>query len=94
MVFKLIVNALRQPFLMVTLALATLLGGIWAFAQLPVDAYPDLSAPTVEVITQWPGHAAEEVERLITIPLEKALTGRPGWWCCAQSHSTVSPTSA
>ena len=77
MVFKLIVNALRQPFLMVTLALATLLGGIWAFAQLPVDAYPDLSAPTVEVITQWPGHAAEEVERLITIPLEKAFNGAP-----------------
>ncbi|HET9753598.1 MAG TPA: efflux RND transporter permease subunit, partial [Myxococcales bacterium] len=77
MVFSLISAALKQRFLFLVLALATLAGGIWAFSRLPVDAYPDLSAPTVEVITQWPGHAAEEVERLITIPLETAFNGAP-----------------
>ena len=77
MVYRLIANALSQRFLVLTLALATLGGGIWAFSQLPVDAYPDLSPPHVEVITQWPGHASEEVERLISIPLETAFNGAP-----------------
>ena len=77
MVFSLISLALRQRFLVIVVALGTLAGGIWAFSRLPVDAYPDLSAPTVEVITQWPGHAGEEVERLITIPLETAFNGAP-----------------
>jgi len=44
---------------------------------LPVDAYPDLSPPIVELITQWPGHAAEEVERLITVPVEREMNGIP-----------------
>ena len=44
---------------------------------MPVDAYPDLSPPMVELITQWPGHAAEEVERLTTLPLELAMNGTP-----------------
>jgi cobalt-zinc-cadmium resistance protein CzcA len=45
--------------------------------RLPVDAYPDLSPPMVEIITQWPGHAAEEVERLITVPVEVGMNGIP-----------------
>ena len=59
--------------------LAALLAGagIWSFSRLPVDAYPDLSPPMVEIITQWPGHAAEEVERLITVPLEVEMNGIP-----------------
>src|ERR1700751_3058545 len=44
---------------------------------MPVDAYPDLSPPMVELITQWPGHAAEEVERLTTLALELAMNGTP-----------------
>ncbi len=44
---------------------------------MPVDAYPDLSPPMVEVITQWPGHAAEEVERLVTLPIELQMNGTP-----------------
>ena len=44
---------------------------------MPVDAYPDLAPPMVEVITQWPGHAAEEVERLVTIPTEVEMNGVP-----------------
>ena len=42
-----------------------------------MDAYPDLSPPMVEIITQWPGHAAEEVERLITVPIELGMNGIP-----------------
>ena len=51
--------------------------GVHSFRRLPVDAYPDLSPPQVEVVTQWPGHAAEEVERLITVPIEVEMNGLP-----------------
>jgi cobalt-zinc-cadmium resistance protein CzcA len=50
---------------------------MWSLNRLPVDAYPDLSPPNVELITQWPGHAAEEVERLITVPVERGMNGIP-----------------
>ncbi|HKC48487.1 MAG TPA: CusA/CzcA family heavy metal efflux RND transporter [Gemmatimonadales bacterium] len=74
---RVVTSSLRQPFL-VTLLTALLIGvGIWSFSRLPVDAYPDLSPPMVEVITQWPGHAAEEVERLLTVPLEVEMNGLP-----------------
>ena len=64
--------------MVIAAALATLVAGAWAFRKAPIDAYPDLSPPSVELITQWPGHAAEDVERLITIPLETACNGAPG----------------
>ena len=51
--------------------------GIRSLDRLPVDAYPDLSPPMVEIVTQWPGHAAEEVERLITVPIEVGMNGMP-----------------
>ena len=51
--------------------------GTRSLDRLPVDAYPDLSPPMVEIITQWPGHAAEEVERLITVPVEVGMNGIP-----------------
>ena len=74
---RIVATALRQP-LLVLLMTAVLIGvGVWSLQRLPVDAYPDLSPPMVEVITQWPGHAAEEVERLITVPTEIGLTGIP-----------------
>ena len=53
------------------------IGGVISFQRMPVDAYPDLSPPQVELITQWPGHAAEEVERLVTLPLELEMNGAP-----------------
>jgi len=68
-------KALGQPFLVTIFAL-TLIGlGAWSFSRLPVDAYPDLSPTMVEIITQWPGHAAEEVERLVTVPIETEMNG-------------------
>src|SRR5207245_1268571 len=51
------------------------IGGVVSYHRLPIEAYPDVGDVKVEVITLWPGHAAEEVERLITIPLENELNG-------------------
>ena len=78
MIHQIIQMALRQRFVVIAGAVAVLVAGGLAFRDLPVDAYPDLSPPTVEVITQWPGHASEEIERLISIPLETAFNGAPG----------------
>ena len=77
MISRLVSFALRQPFIIVVAAIAMMVWGAWSFQKLPIDAYPDLSPPHVEIITQWPGHASEEVERLVTIPLEIELNGIP-----------------
>ena len=74
---RIVASSLRQRFL-ILLMTAVLLGvGTWSLRRLPVDAYPDLSPPMVEVITQWPGRTAEEVERLITVPVEREMNGIP-----------------
>lgn len=77
MINRIVQFALRQRFLILLLVVALIIGGAISFQRMPVDAYPDLSPPMVELITQWPGHAAEEVERLITIPLEIEMNGVP-----------------
>ncbi len=61
-------------------ALFVLLGvfGWMSWQELSIEAYPDIADTTAQVITQWPGHAAEEVEQQITIPLERVLNGTPG----------------
>src|SRR6202451_2468502 len=59
------------------LALLVAVVGTISFQRMPVDAYPDLSPPLVEVITPWPGHAAEEIERLVTLPIELQMNGVP-----------------
>jgi len=74
---RLVDASLRQPLLVALLALAIIGGGFYSLKRLPVDAYPDVSPPRVGITTQWPGHAAEEVERLITVPLETELNGLP-----------------
>src|SRR5579863_9525775 len=77
MIHRIVQFALRQRFLILLLVAALAIGGAISFQRMPVDAYPDLSPPMVELITQWPGHASEEVERLITIPLEVEMNGVP-----------------
>ncbi|MFI5233058.1 MAG: efflux RND transporter permease subunit [Gemmatimonadales bacterium] len=72
---KIVRAALNQQFLVVIGALLLIGVGSWSFTRLPVDAYPDLSPPMVEITTQWPGHAAEEVERLVTVPIETEMNG-------------------
>ncbi len=77
MIHRIVQLALQQRFLVLMLTVLMIVAGAWSFRQMPVDAYPDLSPPMVELITQWPGHAAEEVERLTTLPLELAMNGSP-----------------
>ena len=77
-IHRIVGASLSQPLLVALIAVAVIAVGIWSFLRLPVDAYPDVSPPLVEITTQWPGHAAEEVERLITVPLEVAMNGLPG----------------
>ncbi|MGN6591286.1 MAG: efflux RND transporter permease subunit [Terriglobales bacterium] len=78
MINRIVQFALRQRFLILILMVLLVVGGAVSFHQMPVDAYPDLSPPLVDIITQWPGHSAEEVERLITLQLELAMNGTPG----------------
>src|SRR5947209_17973672 len=77
MIHKIVQAALRQRFLVLALVIAVTVWGSISFQRMPVDAYPDLAPPMVEIITQWPGHAAEEIERLITLPLEVEMNGVP-----------------
>jgi len=77
MIHRIVQFSLRQRFLVLMMVLLLIVVGIFSFRQMPVDAYPDLAPPMVEIITQWPGHAAEEVERLITLPLEVEVAGAP-----------------
>src|SRR5690349_4401623 len=77
-VHRLVGAALAQPLLVALVGIAVVGVGIWSFLRLPVDAYPDVSPPRVEITTAWPGHAAEEVERLITVPIEVEMNGLPG----------------
>ncbi|HEX7939595.1 MAG TPA: efflux RND transporter permease subunit, partial [Gemmatimonadaceae bacterium] len=74
---RLVESSVKAPLLIALLTLALIGAGIFSLGRLPVDAYPDVSPPRVSLTTQWPGHAAEEVERLISVPLENALNGLP-----------------
>jgi cobalt-zinc-cadmium resistance protein CzcA len=74
---RIVASSLRQRFLVVLLTALLIGAGARSLNRLPVDAYPDLSPPMVEIITQWPGQASEEVERLITVPIELEMNGIP-----------------
>ncbi|MGN6740228.1 efflux RND transporter permease subunit [Dyella sp.] len=74
---RLVAASLGQRLLVLLLVMLLGGAGLHSLRRLPVDAYPDLSPPGVELVTQWPGHAAEEVERLITVPVERGMTGIP-----------------
>ncbi|MEJ0007124.1 MAG: efflux RND transporter permease subunit [Steroidobacteraceae bacterium] len=74
---RIVASSLRQGLLIAVMALLLVGAGSRSLQRLPVDAYPDLSPPMVEIITQWPGRASEEVERLITVPVERQMNGIP-----------------
>src|SRR5262244_2185516 len=78
MVSKLIDAILGQRLLVVSSAILLLIGGLYAFKLLNIEAYPDPSPPTIEVIAQNPAWSAEEMERQITVPIEIQLSGMPG----------------
>lgn len=77
MIHRIVQFSIRNRFLVFMLAGLLIVAGTISFQRMPVDAYPDLSPPMVEIITQWPGHAAEEMERQVTLQLELALNGIP-----------------
>jgi heavy metal efflux system protein len=77
MIRRLVAAALHQPVFVVMLLVLFIATGIAAFRSLPVEAFPDVTDVQVTVITLFPGHAPEEVEKQITIPLEIALSGLP-----------------
>ncbi len=64
--------------LVLGLALVLFVWGIISFHNLPIEAYPDVADNYVEIITQWPGISAEQIEQQVTIPLETAMNGIPG----------------
>lgn len=78
MVRGLIAWALSSPLIVGILAIALAGVGVYSFQHINVEAYPDPAPATVEVIAQWPGASAEEMERQVTIPLEVTLAGMPG----------------
>jgi cobalt-zinc-cadmium resistance protein CzcA len=69
--------ALRLRWVVLLMTLGVVAWGVWAFQHQPIDAYPDISAQVVQVITVFPGRAPEEVERQVTIPVENAMLGVP-----------------
>ncbi len=77
MLRDLIQGALRQRWLVLVLTGAVVALGIWAFERQTIEAYPDISAQMVQVITTFPGRAPEEVERQVTIPVELAMGNVP-----------------
>src|SRR5437867_1002816 len=78
MIGKLIDFMLREKFLIIGFSILLLVGGLYAFNVLNIEAYPDPSPPTIEIIAQNAGWSAEEMERQITVPLETQLNGMPG----------------
>ncbi len=69
--------ALHNRMLVVALAIVLFVWGVISFENLPIEAYPDVANNYVQVITQWPGRAAEEVEQQVTIPIEIVMNGLP-----------------
>ena len=77
MIRKLVDFALESRFLVLAVAIFLFVWGAISFHQLPVEAYPDVANNYVEIITQWPGISAEQIEQQVTIPLEIAMNGIP-----------------
>ncbi len=77
MLRKIIYFAIHQPLFLFLILLLFIGAGIFAFLNLPIEAFPDVTDVQVTVVTLYPGHASEEVEKQITIPLEIALSGLP-----------------
>ena len=74
MVDTLIEFSLRRPLLILTFAGLLTLLGFYAFRTIPIDAFPDVTSVLVQVVTKAPGLSPEEVERLVTFPIEQQVT--------------------
>lgn len=69
--------ALNNRFLVLAVTIVLLVAGAYAFRDLPIEAYPDVADNYVEIVTQWPGISAEQIEQQVTVPLETAMNGIP-----------------
>src|SRR6202167_2265904 len=78
MIRRVVDFALNNRIIVLVAALLLFIWGGISFHQLPVEAYPDVADNYVEVITQWPGISAEQIEQQVTIPLENGMNGIPG----------------
>ena len=65
--------SLKNKYLIIVLAVVLVISGIITFLQMPIEAFPDVTNTEIDIITQWPGQSAEEVEKFVTIPIEIAL---------------------
>src|SRR6516164_6075138 len=75
MIRRLVDFALANTFLILAAGGLLLVWGLISFHRLPVEAYPDVADTWVQVISQWPGHAAEEMEQQVTVPIEVQMNG-------------------
>ncbi len=78
MIERFVSVCLRKRWLALVVSLLVAVFGYYSFTTLAIEAYPDIADTSAQVITQHPGHAAEEVEEQITVPLERELNGTPG----------------
>ena len=83
--------SLNNRLLIVVIAILLFAWGVISFKQLPIEAYPDVANNYVQIITQWPGRAAEEVEQQVTIPIEIVMNGLPHLGICAPLRCSDSP---
>ena len=90
---RLVAIAVERRYLMAGLFVAVMIGGLIAFKQLNIEAYPDPTPPMVDVVTQSPGLSAEEIERYITIPIETQVAVSRTCTPSAPSRCTACPTS-
>lgn len=79
--------ALEKPLFVALGTLVFILTGLWAFSHLSVEAFPDVTDSQVTVIALYPGRAAEEVEKQVTLPIEVALSGLPTRFVCSRTPS-------
>src|SRR3974377_1246876 len=77
MIRRLVDFALENRFMVLAAAVLLFAWGAVSFHQLPVEAYPDVANNYVEIITQWPGISAEQIEQQVTFPLEMSMNGIP-----------------
>src|ERR1700678_122671 len=77
MIRRLVDFALNNRLLIIAIGILLFAWGVISFKNLPVEAYPDVADNYVQIITQWPGRAAEEIEQQVTIPIEIQMNGIP-----------------
>lgn len=78
MIDSILSGSLRNRLFVMLLALGVIVAGVWSLTRLPIDAFPDVSPTLVQIVTESPGLAPEEVEKLITYPVEVSMNGIPG----------------